>query len=144
MGFQPTHGDRFGSAVQRPKHSATLCTTLEVRIIIPFSFLISVDSNSCRPVDAHFWSEIDYCWCFSYLDSLFGNWWKIFLTEKLKSRLWTNFLLIEKMDRDRIRTQARRLSFPFRFCFQSILFPIHPWMHSFDHRLTTVDFFLSW
>ena len=31
--------------------------------------------------------------------------------------------------------------FVFPFCFQSILFPIHPLMHSFDHRLTTVDFF---
>ena len=38
-----------------------VCTIVEVRNIL-FSFLIFVDSNSNRPVDAHFWSEIDYCW----------------------------------------------------------------------------------
>ena len=78
---------------------------------------------------------------FSYSDCLFGNWWNSFLTEQLISRLLTFFLLIEDMDRDRIRTQARWLSFFFRFCFQSIVFPIHPLMHSFDHRLTTVYLF---
>ena len=57
-------------------------------------------------------------------------------------RLLLIFWLIEKMDRDhRIWTQPRWLSFFFRFCFQSILFPILPYMNSFDHRLTTVDFF---
>ena len=68
-----------------------VCIAVEVRNIIPFSFQISVDSN--RPVEAHFWSEIDYCWLFSYLDCWFGNWWKTFLTEKLISRLWTIFFV---------------------------------------------------
>ena len=71
-----------------------VCTAVEVRNIIAFSFLISFDSN--RPVDAHFWSEIDYCWFFSYLDCLFGSWWKTFLTEKLIGRLWTIFFVIWK------------------------------------------------
>ena len=26
-----------------------------------------MDSSSNPPVDAHFWSEIDYCWFFPYL-----------------------------------------------------------------------------
>ena len=93
-----THTQRsYWVSIPTPKPLGHLvCKTVEVRIIIPFWFLISVDSNSNRPVDAQFWSEIDYCWFFSYLDGLFGNWWKIFLTEKLISRLWTNFYIIWK------------------------------------------------
>ena len=32
--------------------------------IILFSFLFSIDSISNPPVDALFWSQIDYCWFF--------------------------------------------------------------------------------
>ena len=39
-----------------------------------------------------------------------------------------------------VQPSKYELSFLFRFCFQSILFPIHPLMHSFDRRLTTVNF----
>ena len=35
--------------------------------IIPFSFLFSIDSISNPPVDALFWSQIDYCWIFPIL-----------------------------------------------------------------------------
>ena len=119
-----------------------VCQAVEVRNIIPFTFLISVDSN--RPVEAHFWSEIDYCWFFSYLDCLFGNWWKTFLTEKLISRLWTNFFVNWKMDRDRIRAHARRLSFLFDSVFNRFYF-------HFTLRCTLLItdwllliFFLSW
>ena len=40
-----------------------------------------------------------------------------------------------------VQPSKHELSFLFRFWFQSILIPIHLKMHSFDHRLTTVDFF---
>ena len=54
MGFEPSHGDRIGLAVQRLNHSATLSVQLsKLLIIIAFLFLISVDSD--RPLDAHFW-----------------------------------------------------------------------------------------
>ena len=62
------------------------------------SFLVSIDSNSNRPVDALFWSEIDCCWFFSYLDCLYGNLW--FSTENLISRLRTIFSVKwKKIDR---------------------------------------------
>ena len=116
MGSETTHRERLGLAVQRLNHSATLSVQSSKYEIFFFSFLISVDSNSNRPVDAHFWSEIDYCWFFPILIVCLEI-DEIFFTEKLVSRLLSFFLLIEKMDRDRIRNQARWLSFLFRFCF---------------------------
>ena len=143
-----THGDRIGLTVQRLNHSATLCSTVEIRIIIPFSFLISIDSNFNLPIDAHFWSEIDYCWFF--LSWLFV--WKLrkkSLTKNLIYSAGRICFVYEKYDRDgselthgeRTELAVQRLnhsatlsvqpwkcewSFLFRFCFQSIIFPFHP------------------
>ena len=107
MGFEPTRGERIGLAVQRLNHSATLCSTVEIRVIISFSFLISIDSNCNPPIDAHFWSAIDYCW-------FFLSW--LFVCKLMKKSLTENLIcsagkicfVYEKYDRDGIGTHARR------------------------------------
>ena len=73
MWSQPTHGDRIGLAVQRLNHSATMSVQSWKYEIFLSPFLISVDFISDRPVDAPFWSEIDY-WLF-FLSWLFI--WKL-------------------------------------------------------------------
>ena len=54
MGFEPTHGDRIGLAVQRLNHSATLSQCPAVRdlrdLSCNVSFLIAFANNKC------FWS----------------------------------------------------------------------------------------
>ena len=51
MGFEPTHGDRFGLAVQRLNHSATLSQSSAVPglrdLFGNVSFLIAFANNNC-------------------------------------------------------------------------------------------------
>ena len=51
MGFEPTHGDRIGLAVQRLNHSATLSQSYAVRglcdLFCNVSFLIAFANNNC-------------------------------------------------------------------------------------------------
>ena len=51
MGFEPTHGDRIGLAVQRLNHSATLSQSSAVRglrdLSCNVSILIAFANNHC-------------------------------------------------------------------------------------------------
>ena len=93
MGSETSHAENIALAVQRLNHSATLSVQPSKYELSFFSFLFSIDSYSNRPVDAHFWSEIDLLLIFSYPDCLFGNWRQIFLTEKLVSSLLLIFFV---------------------------------------------------
>ena len=132
MRFEPTNGERFGLAVQRLNHSATL-SVQPSKYDLPFLFRFWFQLiRRCT-----FLIEIDSCWFFSYLDSLFGN--DEILTENLISSLWTKFdLLKENFDEMRfeptngeciglavqrlnhsatLSVQPSKYDLPFLFCY---------------------------